>query len=717
MNVVDPQQLEFARATLRDLHILPDAAPDHLRDWYAHALASRRGGVSPIDCQTIRDVLRLAGVDSAQADSLHVLLLALYTTHREGSICLSTEQTQLTATLGRLGFVPDAAMQDIAAAATNLASSLANQFPGLVSNGAADSRPLVYEADGHNLYFQRYFIHERSLRDRLQAMASSPRPDHGPAPAELRKLVNNCAQYKNHSLDTEQKRGLYLGLRLNFMILSGGPGTGKTMLVCSLLRALVRSGYSTDDIKLVAPTGRAGQRMGESICAEIAHAQGETTDILNALSQMTGSTVHRLLSYYPSQHAFKYNAQHRLPARVVIVDEVSMVDVVLMDLLLEALSPETKVVFIGDPFQLPSVEAGAVLADLVPRTNPRYSRAMVAELGEFAAGVDPTKGTQDLLLDRNVVLTNNYRFRGDLGLAANRINKGDASLATPAQGLPRVTLQIQTFDLGQIGGQPVQRNAHAAFWTNPDWKDTCQLVDATGHNIGVMQDIIFSWGFSFYTAPDPKLKEQQSYWELLPFDFDDEVLESSEAINADQGVRNRIDSLFRRMESAQILTLLRRGPYGCEGINRYLAQKWGPRFDPGYRRNSQAFAGAPIMVVRNRPDKRLFNGDVGIAVRSRQRGYYVVFRRGEEFLSYRYESIPEHELAFASTVHKAQGSQFGRVLVVMPPEPEHPLLTRQIVYTGVTRAKDCAIIYATPEVLAHAVTRRHERHGGLDFWK
>jgi len=172
-----------------------------------------------------------------------------------------------------------------------------------------------------------------------------------------------------------------------------------------------------------------------------------------------------------------------------------------------------------------------------------------------------------------------------------------------------------------------------------------------------------------------------------------------------------LDGLFQVLGRARLLTVIRAGPWGCVDLNQFLAQTLRPRWDRS--RAAGLFAGAPVLITRNDYARGLFNGDVGVTLRTPGGGRRVVFPRQGGYVSFAADGLPAHELGFALTVHKSQGSEYGQVLLILPPQGARRLLTKEIVYTGITRAKHLAIIAGTKEALQFAVSRRIERDSGL----
>jgi exodeoxyribonuclease V alpha subunit len=183
----------------------------------------------------------------------------------------------------------------------------------------------------------------------------------------------------------------------------------------------------------------------------------------------------------------------------------------------------------------------------------------------------------------------------------------------------------------------------------------------------------------------------------------------SSEIGAEQAAE--LKALFERLNRSRILTLVREGDWGCVGINRFLDRYLRRQLDAGTR--TALFRGAPVLITRNDHARQLYNGDVGIALGSRVHGYRVVFPRRGGFVSLPEATLPSHELAFALTVHKSQGSEYNNVLLVLPPKGGRKLLTRELIYTGITRAKDLVLLCSPPEILRVAISHRTWRESAL----
>lgn len=406
-----------------------------------------------------------------------------------------------------------------------------------------------------------------------------------------------------------QQQAVELAKDSRFLIISGGPGTGKTTTVTRILAHLIEAGTNPARILLAAPTGKAAMRMQEAI-RETRQRLALPEEVSSRIPDQA-STLHRLLGYIPNRVGFRHHADNPLPADVVIVDEASMIDISLMTHLFEAVPPDTRLILLGDKDQLASVETGSIFRDLC---------------------------SGDALAGNRVVLQTSYRFVAEdgIGQLAQAIRSADeehllAVLDSPAYS--DVTLDESPAGLD-------------ADWLRNGWRDYVAAVSG--------------------------------------------------------GSR---EAVFRAFNALRILTPLRKGRLGVESLNPWVdgvMQRLLPVHDGAQK---PWYAGRPVMVTQNDYRQNLFNGDIGIALPDENGALRIWFPAGEagQYRAIAPIRLPAHETAWAMTIHKSQGSEFSRVLLILPEGEDLPLLGRELLYTAVTRAKQGLHILATRATLGRAL--------------
>jgi exodeoxyribonuclease V alpha subunit len=618
----------------------------------------RRLELSLLDYMTIRDLIEISG---CRGDlPIAVVLMAMFVGLQEGSLCLNLDQRQF------LNHLPGDDRETVKAIFDDFLSGLAaGRYQKLITTNSGEYLPLILDGSsgGDLLYFQKYHVHEKRLKDRmegfLKATVSLSLSDQ-----KIDALINGIYADR-HAIrvgpsntpiarDPQQIEAIRLALKSQFSIISGGPGTGKTSLMVNILRCLVREGIPVSRIILGAPTGRAAQRMTETLQNNIASIQEFSADDA-VLLDLKGSTLHKILGYRSYQHEFNYRETNPLPASVVVVDEVSMVDVVMLDKFLQAIDPaQTKLILLGDKNQLPSVEAGAVFAEMIP---------------------DGTRAAR--FEERFVVLQKVYRSGTNLRELANQTNRGSFP-----------SFKAVAFD-------------KALSQSSDRWA----FVDA--ESFGQWQEYLHQWVNAQYLSPIPGGEE--SYAALIKRAGE----MTAEHITSSEEGRSLLSRIFSVVERARILSLLRNGMYGCTVINDVIADHLIHSFDPAVQRQSDVFSGAMVIITRNDYSKELFNGDVGVVIKDAHGVYRAFFHRSGTYISFPVNLLPSWEYAFAMTVHKSQGSEFDDVLLVLPDDENHRLLTREIVYTGITRAKRRVLLYGSRPALNTALQRKIQRQSGL----
>jgi exodeoxyribonuclease V alpha subunit len=526
--------------------------------------------------------------------------------------------------------------QDLLAASRWVARPDAPEAP-------AAPAPLVLE---HGLlYLRRYREYERRLALGLRRLAA-----HAPPACDAAELAPLFAALFPHARDGDrQARAAALALVRSLLLITGGPGTGKTTTVARLLLLLVaqarQAGATPPRIALAAPTGRAAERMAASLRAAIAVLRA--TPVEPALCDVlpTGaSTLHRLLGTLPDRPRFRHDALHPLAVDVVVVDEASMVDLPLMCKLVEAVPDGARLVLLGDRDQLPSVEAGDVLA----------------AMGDAAGSGEA--------LPADVA-----------GLLAPLLGSVDAGASAPARGalaghrvqLRRGYRQAETLDLAPLATATRDGDADAAL-----------ALLQPGASAGVH----FHEGLA-----DPLVAATRE--ELLaPWRALQDLTDPVEALA--QAARQRV------------LTAVRDGPQGARLLNARIEEAIAGAHRAAY------FHGRLLLVTENSYRHGLFNGDIGVCLRGADGSTMAWFPGDDGPRPFHPAALPAHAGAFAMTVHKAQGSEFDTVWLLLPRQDAR-VLSRELVYTALTRARRALHVAAEPAVLRLALARRTTRVSGL----
>ncbi|KGJ92794.1 exodeoxyribonuclease V subunit alpha [Colwellia psychrerythraea] len=547
---------------------------------------------------------------------------------------------------------------------------------------AADKQLLVLSRD--KLYLRRYFLFENELEHAI-----------------TKRLVQQC-HYNNDqiqqcistlfpidlSLDKEsaeidwQKVAVANAINKNFSVIAGGPGTGKTYTVTKLLAALLMlEKNSAINIALVAPTGKAAQRLSESIINAVSGFKDLIDERILAEIPSNAQTIHRLLGVLPNSPNFRHHEDNRLAYDVVLIDEVSMVDLPLMSRIFRALKDNAKVILLGDADQLPSVAAGSVLADIAPRPHGGYSEinekylSQVCQLNNNQLSEAFSAQAQDSNTDANIENKVNYlsflvksrRFdgKGGIGLIANSVIQGDV-------------------------------------------KSSWQLLSNSQHQEEISQLTLAQGSLANWLAPLVK-----KYYQPIEY-------------------CSTVSDAFDLLSQFRVLCATRQGDHGVESINEVIKTYLGKNNSPFQQNQQVLYHGQPIMINENDYRLGLYNGDIGIIWR-------VLDQAGKPHLMACFEDssedslqntrkilpsrLPKFESVYAMTIHKTQGSEFSHVAMVISATVGEPhqaqrgskLLSRELLYTGITRAKKQLTISANKSVWQQGVSARVKRHSGLDL--
>ncbi|PPU09822.1 exodeoxyribonuclease V subunit alpha [Xanthomonas arboricola] len=590
---------------------------------------------------------------------------------------------------------------------------------------AAADCPLVLE---HGLlYLRRYREYERRLALGLQRIAAQSPPPFDAAtlaplfvqlfpnaaassplpPGEGARRAGEGTGLPEPSVDQEgtappalshhpdrQAQAAALALRRTLLLVTGGPGTGKTTTIARLLLLRIAQAHASNTpaprIALAAPTGRAAERMAESLRLAVARAIANGIDPALADALPSGaSTLHRLLGVIPDSPHFRHNADNPLPLDLIVVDEASMVDLPLMCKLVEAVADGTQLILLGDADQLPSVEAGDVLAAILQAAGPgdalqpQDAQALQALLGNAPGDTTPGASHGGGLAGHRVHLLRGYRQADDFALAplADAVRAGDADTA------------LALLRSGELAG----------VHFHEDGEDPLTLG----------RDALLAHWRALADAQDPA-------------------------------------AALRDAARLRLLTAVRAGPQGARGLNARIEQLLAET-GSGARRLGAAspwFQGRLLLITENSYRHGLFNGDVGICLRSDAspspgrsdegassgpgqpvgtasrrdpgtdswaQGPLVAWFEGDgdgQVRGFHPAALPAHESAFAMTVHKAQGSEFDTVWLQLPTRDAR-VLSRELLYTGITRARRALHLAGSEAVIRSALARHAARISGL----
>ncbi|GGY92686.1 exodeoxyribonuclease V subunit alpha [Shewanella fodinae] len=530
------------------------------------------------------------------------------------------------------------------------------------------NRPLVLQSG--RLYLRRYWHYEQQVASKLRQLACDSeiarRLDHN---AELMRssaaLLQGLFPTADAAIDW-QKVAAATALTRQLAVITGGPGTGKTTTVTKVLLLLLQL-LPTLSIRLVAPTGKAAARLSESIKSTKARLQpqlnGPLAPLQQALQQIPeqAATIHRLLGFIPGDSRFRYHHDNPLLLDLLIVDEASMVDLPLMAKLLDALPDNARLILLGDQDQLASVEAGAVLADICQGLKSgdnwqmRYSQAQALRLSQLCQQQLPAEASASALGDSLCMLRHSHRFEDDagIGLLANAVNHGDTAAIT---------------QIWRTGYQELQWYEH-----NDDGNGLKGLLAQCQQGYGV-----------YLSLMQQHAEPQQ---------------------------------ILAAFNQFRVLCAMRSGDAGVENIN--LAITRALTITSKLKPHSEFYAGRPIIIRSNDYNLGLFNGDIGLILpdASQHNRLMAWFERADgSMLKVLPARLPSHDTCFAMTVHKSQGSEFDSVALVLPTNPRGPqlqLLSRELLYTAITRAKRRFICLGNSREFAAASRRLTRRASGL----
>ena len=520
-----------------------------------------------------------------------------------------------------------------------------------------DRCPLILD-DQNRLYLYRYWEYEKKLVDSIRARVMGKAQEFNPRC--VKRSLNRLFPENGEQEFNWQKVAAIIAMLKRFSVITGGPGSGKTFTIARILALVLECTPKEKlNIYLTAPTGKAAARLGETIVQTKQHL--DCNDQIKEAIPSEVYTIHRLLRPIAGSPYFRTNSDNPLRADVVVVDEASMVDLALMSKLVQSIPTDARLMLVGDKDQLASVEAGSVLGDICDREIIHgFSKSFVEKFetlsGTKLENTVQVSKSEPGLQDCICVLTRSYRFSTQSGIGglSRAINHGNV-------------------------------NASLSLMNNPS--ETSIAWNEVSNSTPKLARMIIEGYRKYLTIKDPMLA-------------------------------------MKEFNQFKILCALKVGPYGANATNS-LAEQILSRENLISRNHGDDhiwYKGRPIIITKNDYNLGLYNGDIGITMpdpNTTGKDLHVYFPVGSgDIRRIPTHRLPEHETVYAMTIHKSQGSEFDRVVLIFP-DKDYPILTRELLYTGLTRARQNAWIWGTETVLKNAIARKIERTSGLreGLWK
>ncbi len=638
------------------------------------------GALSYFDIHFADFVLKVSGETDNQDLFLAAAMVSHMTTGRK-NICFSLSAEPGTSLLSYFPeFISGDSQHDDAVKLLKSISIPENwrnrvscaQIVGNVTEEEYPTKPLLL--DGDLLYLTRYWQYQRDLADIILKKTTRTVHENKNIKFLQERLHSISSIFKEPSNETDwQKVAVFASMYNDFTVITGGPGTGKTTIM-SIVTALLFEQNPDIKIALCAPTGKAQARLQEAIISQTENLHCRE-DVLQNIRRLRASTVHRLLHMVPNSPFFYKNAENKLDADVLIVDEASMMSLPLMTKLLASVNEKSKIILLGDKDQLASIETGAVLGDICSDAFlNRFSDDFIAQFAKICpdAPALPNTDVNGTILNFTINLRKNYRFQSDKGLGrlTQAVNAGNS-------------VEVQRILSKPDSGELLKR-----------------ALPGDNQN-------------SLFTALEKYLQELNIY------DYDNNNNEKSvirpflSYIDITDGtVMDQVDAAYSLFSKSAILCAHRKGLYGVENINKCVMQI--------LKIKGEYAKGVPVIINSNDYNLNLFNGDIGLCwndINGEIKVYFPNPHAGNgdttgKFRVFPVSQLPDHGIVFAMTVHKSQGSGFQNVLLILP-EHDSPLLTSELIYTGLTRTQKRVEIWAEDTILEKAVNTKIKRWSGL----
>ncbi|MFN3603761.1 MAG: exodeoxyribonuclease V subunit alpha [Leptonema sp. (in: bacteria)] len=516
------------------------------------------------------------------------------------------------------------------------------------------------------LFFKRHFEALKVLKNKLNPIISYDISQ--TLNFEKTQLIKEYTKKIKDKLNEEQIQGVLLSILVPFLVISGGPGTGKTTIASHIIGIHLEIGLSPEQMAIAAPTGRAASRLKESIDKNL-------KDILKNkhFELIKPFTLHRLLKFQPIKGEFYYNQTNLLRYKLIIIDEASMIDIYLIQnlfLALPNLSKDTKVIFLGDKNQLPSVLEGNVLEDLIPK-NLNFPN--ISKINDYIKKIYPI--TKDIKNPYYIDLKQSYRNLKEIKILADLIIEDENSSDKAIQFLEQYKQETNDF----------LKMESPIVWIDTNHKKKIykiieKYIEERLYNQNICKQLL---------SLENKSREE---WEM-----------------------NKINEIYENILRYKILSPTRFGDLGVNKINERVKEY--------IFLQKKLKSGYPTIILENDYYNQLFNGDIGILLRDKNQNETMYFKNENNFRYYSLLSLKRYEFAFALTIHKSQGSEYNEVIILLPDLYEEDnikilnLLNKKILYTAITRAKEKLYIIASKATLKSIIENSLKRISIVDLWE
>ena len=542
-----------------------------------------------------------------------------------------------------------------------------------------ESKPLLYfEKDGTKYVgFQKYIKAALVLKERIKAFKEENKKGYESLNREnIKEAIERAIDdIKENKPCPEQKVAIATSLiNKAFSVITGGPGTGKTTVVFTLINAFVKlNEVKTDDIVLLAPTGRASARIKDQVKAQAIDCKDFD------FAGIKNKTIHSYLG------KISLDEKNKKEEKLVIVDESSMVDIYLMAALFNSLDPnKTSLILVGDYNQLPSVDAGCVMADLSDynKVNDTVLDIIKELLPENIFDNDQDNGEKPQK-PCEFISRLNWNHRAN----SKDLNDAFKAIENNRDLFEKIINLRESDDFIKKGAYYI------------DFKDN------TNDKIGFISKFLKK----AYFDKDSGLQDK-SYFEYVK----DVKINDKNPLKEDDEVKKKIDTILSHLNKYKILTPLHKGLFGCDSINRRFINEYKKEIK---YKAGEIFPGMGIMITKNNYRDNINNGDVGVVLEGSSGILYGVFKVKDEYKAFPLTSLDNYDYAFAMTVHKSQGSEYEHVLIPIPEYDENnDILNKQLLYTAVTRAKESFILQGSKENIINMCQKTVKRENAIDLF-